>query len=65
MTTQGMEAGTAETGTGSVHDSPVREADAPYYSCLCGARQPNPHPQQCWNCKEDTMGKTYGVSDAE
>jgi hypothetical protein len=57
MTAQGMEARRAETGTGSVHDSPVREADAPETACLCGARQPTPHPIKCWNCKEDTMGK--------
>jgi hypothetical protein len=57
MTTQGMEARRAETGTGSVHDSPVREADAPYYSCLCGARQLTPHPIKCWNCDRDTMGQ--------
>jgi hypothetical protein len=29
---QGIEAGTAETGTGSVHESPVREANAPNLS---------------------------------
>jgi hypothetical protein len=58
MTAQGIAVRSDETRSGSAAGkSPVREADAPYYSCLCGARQPNPHPQQCWNCDRDTMGQ--------
>jgi hypothetical protein len=56
MTAQRIEARRVAT-LGAIHESLSAAGRAPEMACLCGARQPTPHPIKCWNCDRDTMGQ--------